>query len=119
METASLIVLCVAWLVILLRLAAELTGRSFAGRRPQGLANRWIGAGLLVMFTGAVARLFGQVRHWPVGQLLTIDTVNLVLAVAGTACVITGVVVAVRSRRAPRGAPRRLGVPRVRVAGRR
>ncbi len=94
-----------AWLVILLRLAAELTGRRFAGRRPQGLANRWIGAGLLVMFTGAVATLFGQVRHWPVGQLHTIATVNLVLAAAGTACLITGVVAAIRSRHAPRGAP--------------
>jgi hypothetical protein len=103
-DTAALIVLCVAWLIILLRLAAELTGRSFVGRRPQGLANRWIGAALLVMFTGAVATLFGQVRHWPAGQLHTIATVNLVLAVPGTACLIIGVVVAIRSRRAPRGA---------------
>jgi membrane protease YdiL (CAAX protease family) len=103
-DTAALIVLGVAWLVILLRLAAELTGRSFAGRRPQGPAYRWMGAGLLVMFTGLVATLFGQVRHWPAGQLHTIATVNLVLAVAGTACLIIGVVAVIRSRRDARGA---------------
>jgi hypothetical protein len=41
---------------------------------------------------------------WPPGQLLAIDALNLVLAVAGIACVITGIVAAVRFKRASRGA---------------
>jgi hypothetical protein len=41
---------------------------------------------------------------WPPGQLLAIDALNLVLAVAGIACVITGIVAAVRFKRATRGA---------------
>jgi hypothetical protein len=42
---------------------------------------------------------------WPPGQLLTIDALNLVLAAAGIACVITGIVAAVRFKRATRGTP--------------
>jgi predicted transporter len=103
-DAATLIAVCVTWLAIALTLLADLTGRSFAGRKPQGLAYRWIGAGLLVMCTGAVVRQFGEVRRWPAGRLVVIDTLNLVLAVAGIVCVVTGIVATVRSRRAARGA---------------
>lgn len=52
------------------------------------------------MCTGGVIRQVGQVRGWPLSQLLAIDNLNLVLVLAGFACVITGVIARVRSTNA-------------------
>jgi hypothetical protein len=103
-DAATLIVLCAAWLVLALAVLADLTGHRPPRHESLGLAYRWMGAGLLLMCTGAAVRQFGEVRKWPVSRLLVLDTLNLVLTVAGVACVITGIVAAVRSRRAARGA---------------
>jgi len=99
-DMATLIALCIAWFSIALALVLVLVGRGVPGRRPRGTAYRWLGAGLLMMCTGAVVRQFGEVRKWPLSQLLAVDNLNLALGLAAFACAITGVVAGVRSRHA-------------------
>ena len=73
MDTGGFIAVCVSWVVIVLALALDLSGR-----RRRHPAFRWMGAGLLVMNTGAVLSNFARVRHWTGGPLAALDKLDLV-----------------------------------------
>ncbi|MGE5289365.1 MAG: hypothetical protein ACM3ML_19630 [Micromonosporaceae bacterium] len=92
-DTAALIALSVAWLVLAARLILDTLGY-----KPQGLTLRLVEAGLLVMCTGALITQFAATRQWPLSQRLVLDKVNMVLVLAGGACIVIGTVARVRSR---------------------
>jgi hypothetical protein len=93
-NTSTLIVSGTAWLVILLVLALDLSGR---WPRRRGL--RWVWAGLLLLMSAQLVSVFAHNRNWPNDQLLVIDGLTLLIGLPALACIIIGVIGAVRSRR--------------------
>jgi hypothetical protein len=93
MDIGALIALCVAWLSAALALGLDLLGL-----KRRGLAFRWMGAGLLIMLSGAVLSQFAHMRKWPLSHLRPIDTLTLAVGLLGFACVIVSVVIQVRSQ---------------------
>lgn len=97
-ELNSLIFLCACWVVVALVLALDLSKR-----KPLGSSSsRWGRTGVLVMITGPILSQFAEYRHWPRSQQLALDTMTLVLVVAGFASVIVGITILRRSQRVVR-----------------
>jgi len=93
-DAGALIALCACWLSSALSLSLALFGR-----KRRDMSYRWLGAGVLVMLTGGVFGQFARIRRWPASQLLIIDDLNMVLVLAGAACVVVSAVAWMRSRR--------------------
>ena len=90
-DTAALAALGVGWVAMAVSLLV-------VRRKPQFRSFRWVGGGLLVMLAGGFFSQFAVVRHWPHSQRLLIDGANLVLGVAGIACVVADIAIRARSR---------------------
>jgi hypothetical protein len=93
-DMTALVATCAAWAVLAVGLALNRSRR-----RPMSPSLRWWSTGLLLMATGAIPRQFAEVRHWPLSQLLALDTLQGVLTVAGLACGVVGITVRRRSQR--------------------
>jgi hypothetical protein len=86
-DGGALVAVCVAWLVVVLALGADLFGFT---QRDMGF--RWAGAGMLIGLTGILLGQFAQIRKWPHSHLRAVHVSVLVAALLGMALVITGVV---------------------------
>jgi hypothetical protein len=96
MNTASLIITGVAWLVIAIVLVLDFSGR---WRRYPGF--RWIGASLLLIMSSVIFSEVAHDRSWPIRQLETIDSLNILTFVPAAALGINGYRLYAKSRRDP------------------
>jgi len=94
MDTATLIVLCAAWLLI----AGTLVFRLIRPR-PASRGSRWMGSGLLIIMTVAVISTFAHHRNWPIPRLLVIDWLTMAVGLIGVGCVATSLVIQARNGR--------------------
>jgi hypothetical protein len=105
-----LILFAVGWLAVAGSTVVRF-GRA-RGMRPGGLLAR---AGLLVWFTGIIAAMFAEVRHWPAGQVAQMQDLGFKAKMTGFAVLAVGLAIHWRSRRAIPGAESTLDVDRDRV----
>jgi hypothetical protein len=66
-------------------------------------------AGLLIWFTGVIAAMFAEVRHWPAGQIAQLHGVGLKCKVTGFVLLVVGVALRLRSRGGAAGGELALG----------
>lgn len=92
MSVATLIVLCVAWLMV----AATVVFRLIRPR-PSSWSSRWMGYGLLLIMSAAVISAFAHDRNWPAPRLLELDWLTMPVGLIGLGGVATSVVIQIRS----------------------
>lgn len=92
MGTATLTVLCIAWLVAAVALCLRVIRP-----RPSTAGRQWIGSGVLVIMSAAAASQFARNRNWPVHSLLGLDRLTMLMGLIGIGCIAAGVVFQVRS----------------------
>lgn len=66
------------------------------GMRPGALLAR---AGLLVWFTGVIAAMFAEVRHWPASQITRMQDLSFKAKMTGFIVLAAGLAIYWRSRR--------------------
>ncbi len=92
MGTATLIVLCIAWLAV----AGTLCFRLIRPR-ASSQGSRWIGFGVLAIVTAALACQFGRTSGWPVHRMLGHDPLTMALGLIGIGCTVAGLVIQARN----------------------
>lgn len=90
-----LVVFAAAWLAVVGSTVAHFM-RPRDARKEIALLAR---AGLLIWFTGIIAAMFAEVRHWPASQISHMDAVGLKCKVTGFIVLIVGLAVQRRQRR--------------------
>lgn len=95
MGTATLIVLCVAWLAVAATLSFRLIRSGPSRRGSRG--GQWMGSGLLLIMSAAVVSVFADDRNWPVPRLLELDWLTMPVGLIGLGCVATSVVIQLRN----------------------
>jgi hypothetical protein len=99
-DGGALVAVCVAWLVVVLALGADLFGFTW-----RGAGFRWMGAGMLIGLTGSLLSQFAQIRKWPHSHVRAIHVSEMVMALLGMALVITGALITISERDSAGSAP--------------
>jgi hypothetical protein len=91
----SWLVFAVSWLMVTGTTIAHFL-RQHGTRRDISLLAR---AGLLIWFTGVIAAMFAEVRHWPAGQISQMQALGVSCKLSGfTVLLVAGLARLIRSR---------------------
>ncbi len=89
-----LLVFAVAWLVV----AGATIARFVRSRGIRWDITLLARAGLLIWFTGEIAAMFAEVRHWPAGQISQMQALGVRCKLAGfTVLLVAGLASLMRS----------------------